>query len=281
MKIIKDKNLTESSNNDEIILDRRTDKDFHSKYFELKDKGYKTVWTGEGKIKLRKTDEIPEPRRVFYNQSESLTESFSSDERAVALALYLGVDPKTITNTYNDVFETEDGEEYFVVTDAEAYDLAKDDIESLFDDMGLDSFTTTFQQWILDNAVEDGGWFSDILLEMEAGYVEDIKYEEGRLVKELIEAGIVESEEEYHEDEEGAEERYVDYLVDDSGDPVDYFRSEFGEDEFSKVVRDNNFIDMDKVVEEAIEMDGVAHFIALYDGEEIELDNGLFAYRIN
>jgi hypothetical protein len=28
-------------------------------------------------------------------------------------------------------------------------------------------------------------------------------------------------------------------------------------------------------------MDGVAHFISSYDGEEIALDNGSYAYRIN
>ncbi|MFS0643710.1 hypothetical protein [Siminovitchia sp. 179-K 8D1 HS] len=34
-----------------------------------------------------------------------------------------------------------------------------------------------------------------------------------------------------------------------------------------------------KFVEKAVECDGAGHFLAYYDGEEIELDNDLFAYR--
>ena len=39
--------------------------------------------------------------------------------------------------------------------------------------------------------------------------------------------------------------------------------------------------DMDDFVDDAIESDGRAHFLARYDDEEIELENGLYAYRID
>lgn len=218
----------------------------------------------------------------IIKENKSLNESFSEEDRAKALAEYLDIDVEDITNTYDNVFETTDGEEYYVVDENEAYQLAKEDIENLFDDLGLDSFTESFQQWILDNAVEDNGWFSDALREMEESYVEDIKYEgEDRLIEELIDAEIVESAEEYHEDEEGAEEKYVEYLIENAGDPVEFYRDNFGEKEFSDIVKDNNFIDIDAVAEECINVDGIAHFIARYDGDELDLGNGLFAYRIN
>ena len=40
-------------------------------------------------------------------------------------------------------------------------------------------------------------------------------------------------------------------------------------------------IDRDKIIEEAISWDGVPHFLSYYDGEEIELPNGYYAYRLN
>ena len=39
--------------------------------------------------------------------------------------------------------------------------------------------------------------------------------------------------------------------------------------------------DMDDFVEDAIESDGRAHFLARYDDVEVELENGLYAYRID
>ena len=39
--------------------------------------------------------------------------------------------------------------------------------------------------------------------------------------------------------------------------------------------------DMDDFIADAICEDGLGHFIAFYDGAEIELDGGLFAYRVN
>lgn len=39
--------------------------------------------------------------------------------------------------------------------------------------------------------------------------------------------------------------------------------------------------DFDHFVSDAVSSDGRGHFLAQYDGEEIELDNGLFAFRTN
>lgn len=37
---------------------------------------------------------------------------------------------------------------------------------------------------------------------------------------------------------------------------------------------------IDQFANDAVRIDGRGHFIALYDGEEIDLSNGLFAYRV-
>jgi hypothetical protein len=39
--------------------------------------------------------------------------------------------------------------------------------------------------------------------------------------------------------------------------------------------------DLDHLIDDAIKCDGRGHFLAQYDGDEIELGNDLFAYRIN
>ena len=43
----------------------------------------------------------------------------------------------------------------------------------------------------------------------------------------------------------------------------------------------NNAGSMDEFVQDAIDADGRGHFVANYDGDEIELENGYYAYRVN
>ena len=76
-------------------------------------------------------------------------------------------------------------------------------------------------------------------------------------------------------------EEYVDLLVEDAGDPVDYCGDSFGWEWVTEMATQNDLIDLDEVVEQCIYEDGVAHFIARYDGNEYELGNGLYAYRTN
>lgn len=214
------------------------------------------------------------------NTSESLNESFDEDDRIQALAEYLEVDPSEISNTYDYEYETPEGD-YLVVTEDEAEQLAKDDIENLFDDLGLDSFTPDFKDWIIMNAL-DNDWFDEAVRESMESYVDDIAYEDGRLEEELLDAGIITEEDiENGYDEDAAREEYIEKLVYDAGDPVDYCGDNFGWDWVTQMATQHNLIDMATVVEQCIYEDGIAHFIARYDGNEIELGNGLYAYRTN
>ena len=43
----------------------------------------------------------------------------------------------------------------------------------------------------------------------------------------------------------------------------------------------NNAGSMDEFVQESIDADGRGYFVANYDGEEIELENDYYAYRVN
>ena len=140
-------------------------------------------------------------------------------EKLQAIANYLDVDPSYFEEEGYDpnIFESKEyNESYVVLTEEEAREYAKRDIESVFDDLGLDAFKPRFQEWILNNAVEGDFFFF------------------------------------------------------------------FGEDDFNDAVKEGRVdINMDKVVDKCISMDGIAHFVARYDGKEIDLGNGLYAYRVD
>lgn len=227
------------------------------------------------------------------------------EERIKALANYLEVEEEDIEVTYDstdNLFTVKSsGEEYLVVDEDEAYELAKQDIESLVDDIGLDSFTLSFREWIYNNAV-DRDWFEDALRESQEYYVNDIEEETygqdkfaNRLIEELYENGFL-TDADFSLDENGEldymtlmpevdldqlKEEYVDYLVENAGDPIEYYVDNFGSDSFTQVCEQNMLIDWDKVADECIDVDGVAHFLARYDGIEHDLGDGLFAYRQN
>ena len=189
---------------------------------------------------------------------------------------------------------------FLVVTEEEAREEAKESILSLIDDLGLESFTESFRDWIYNNAT-DTGWFEDALRESQQYYVDDIEEETygqdkyaNRLIEELVDAGILGDEDLVPEDEEDEDslltydgdldslkEEYVDYLIDRAGDPIEYYVDNFGYDSMKDVVESNNLIDWDLVVDECIDMDGIAHTLAVYDSMEHELGNGLYAYRQN
>lgn len=235
------------------------------------------------------------------NSKKPITEAVDTDDRRKALADHLGVDIETITtSSYDDkTFETEDGEEYLVLDSDEAREAAIESVKNDLDDMGIESFTDDFKDWAYRNAIETD-WFDDALRESEEFYADDIESEDdneygNRLIHEMYDEGILEDDD-FEKDEDGEidytrvketvdidskKEDFVDKLVENMGDAVEWYRSEFGEDELARTVRDNNLIDADAVAEEAIDWDGVEHFLASYDGEEIELDDGWYAYRTN
>lgn len=221
----------------------------------------------------------------------------SIEEKKEALAKYLGVKVEDLRSyDFDKNMMTIDGEEYLVVDEDEAYKYAKDYIKGFIDDQGIDGFTEDFREWIIENAI-DSDWFDDAKKESYEYYVDDIENEdsdgyENRLIEELHDNGFIDDDDLY-ENEDGIKvlkddvdldekkEEYVDYFCNSFEDSIEWFRDNYGKDELKEVVVRNNLVDVDKVVDEAINWDGLGHFLASYDGEEIELDNDLFAYRVN
>lgn len=77
--------------------------------------------------------------------------------------------------------------------------------------------------------------------------------------------------------------KMVDDIADELDDPIQYFIHDQGLYSNVKELLDNNVvsIDYDAAAQEAVDTDGVAHFLARYNGEETELPSGAVAYRTN
>lgn len=178
-----------------------------------------------------------------------LNEDLTDEDKVAALAEYLDVDPAEISELDKDYYDTPEGE-YLVLDEDGAYSRAADEIRMTFDDMGLEAFTPSFQEYIINNCLSDSA------------------------IREFIDEEI-----DYFESQEDDPER-LEYLrsLETRDEMLDYIKEVFGD--LSDFVKEDN-IDINKVIEEAIKQDGVAHFIAYYDGEENELGNGYYAYRVN
>ena len=226
-----------------------------------------------------------------------LDEDLHDDYYALKEATGLDLDGAK-TGYQDNVIETDDGD-YIILTEEEAYETARDNIENDIDDMGLEAFTENFQDWIIDNAL-DQDWFQEAYEESNYYYIDDIENEAGngfesRLIEEAYDEGLV-SDDELEENEYGdkvlkdnssanferIKEDYLEYLNGREDDYVGWYRDNFGDDDLTRLIRDGYVsLDIDKIVDECIKWDGIAHFLNTYDGEEIELPNGKFAYRIN
>ena len=197
-------------------------------------------------------------------------------ERIEALAKLLQVEVEDLTTSKYDnrVFENEEAGEYIVLTEEEAYDAAEESTRNLIEDLGLESFSKSYQEWILESYV-DKEWFDEYLEEYYTYYIDDIRdvkaiYEEyeTRLEEEMDEAGVE------------TEEEFLDYLIEDAGNSIDWYIDCFGYEEFKSVCEECDLIDWDSVINEVISEDGLANSIATYDGKEYAIGE-YFIYRLN
>jgi hypothetical protein len=122
--------------------------------------------------------------------------------------------------------------------------------------------------------------------ESNQNYVDDIESEgrsehHNRLREELLKRGLISEEEADDEkfDLDDAKEKMVDEMTEENmKEGIDDFRSNYGEEEASKILM--RHIDYDEAAKNAVGVDGVAHFLASYDGQEDEID-GHYIYRTN
>ena len=169
-----------------------------------------------------------------------------------------------------------DGREYLCCeNDDEADEYAIESVKNLYDDIGITGMHLDYIGG-LDSFV-DTDWFEAALMESMGYYAEDIKTESmpsddnpdrNRLEAEMEEAGC------------DTVEEFVAHLVDNAGDPVEWFQWTFGKDEFENVVKENELIDVDKLAQAIIDYDGRGSILASYDGIELDEDD-FYLYRTN
>ena len=166
-----------------------------------------------------------------------------------------------------------DGAEYLVLTEDEREEEFYNYQESLIEDMGLESFAEWAQDYIIDNFVNDE-WFMEAMRESFEFYISDINEEpaddenfENRLKQEIFENGCKD------------EEDYLNYLC-DLESPIEWFLSNFNQNEFNATVKEHDLINWEDVINWVAHEDGYG-CLAAYDGEELELQDDLYAYRIN
>lgn len=188
------------------------------------------------------------------------------NEKVVALLKYLGEEVESIEIIGDDEIEV-NGERYSVFTDEVADEEFYVSQENLFNDLGLEAYGEYFQEEIINYCLNKDH-FDEMMEDYYRDYIEDIKDEEGRL-EEAMENNEVEDEEEYLE------------LLTDNQDSIQWYIDNFGAEELSNYIKDNQWlINLDEVINRIKEYDGRG-CLATYDGEELELEDNFYAYRID
>ena len=188
-----------------------------------------------------------------------------------------------VTNDYGYNYVTPVGD-YLVLTEDEAYEAIKDDIENLIDDIGIyGAFSPEAADYVVDNFVTwtDG---EDWIREDYYSYLEDIENESSsddrfsdRLQEELFEeCADIDSDDEvafnewladYDDNKERLMDEYCDHRVEEYDNPLDWYRDNFGDSEVKQLVKDGNIdIDYSALADWLIREDGYGNSLAPHDG---------------
>lgn len=240
--------------------------------------------------------EVQDMREDLDLREDEIEEEDDTSRIIKALAEHFGVDEDEIEVSswgggHNFIVN---GEEYWVGTYDEAYDEAVAMAKSNLDDLGLEALSPDYKDYAIKN-FGDADAVEDWMRESFEYYIANIEDEsdsefENRLISEMYDEGIL-TDDDFEEfegepdhtalkegvDIEAKKDEYLNKLCDQ--DAIQWLFDNFGDEEANKMLVDNNAIDYDKVAEDCVDTDGIAHFVADYDGEEIELADNLYAYR--
>ena len=212
--------------------------------------------------RLRKAASIEEKKQALFDylkQEDLIDEDITLEDISVI----------------GDYFEV-DGLEYLVATYDEAEKIALEDVKRSFEEMGFEACSEDFKEQMIDYMLDEEK-LENLMKEEISSYVDSMDEEE-----------IINSLESYVDDPEEIpeylrNETLVEKMTEDRAqDPVNYWFKEYMDDEeFEKFVQKNDLVDWDKAASEVVRLDGMANTLATYDGEEIDLDNNLLAFRTN
>ena len=205
-------------------------------------------------------------------------------EKIEALSEYLG---EPVEEKYDDYYVGEDsGEEYLVLTEEEADEQAKEYIKGFLHDQGIEGFSRNFQDEITNYCLD-----TDRLENLMEDYIKETwdNQDDETIIEQALSDGEISEDDLYDEDGELREEIDVEDLrekcVDKDiesmrGDVVNFIETQYMSFE-NAGINIEDYIDVDEVADRCIEWDGRGPQLASYDGEEIELGNDLYAYRVD
>ena len=200
------------------------------------------------------------------------------------------LDITMVSNRGNEFFATNDMEEYRVFKSED--DAEQVAVEQVRDDM--EESPENFNKDFIAGYIDGRDFFEQSLNEMNRSYADDIASESdrkygNRLIAEMVDNGLIDEDDAESDNADELAEEHIENFVtlmtegqlNEGGNGLDYFISNFGEEETMKMVIDNNLIDIDKASRDAVQTDGIGHFLSSYDGETLYLSDDYVAYRIN
>ena len=207
------------------------------------------------------------------------------DDKKKALLKYLKeeglVDSKASVRkikVYDDKYFEINGMEFIVGTKDECFEYAKEDALRLYEELGFDAFGDRITRNILYNCSDEYA-VRKCMEEDVKNLVDDFESEDGRIKEELEDRG---EDTEDRTDEE-MKDKLTEVMLDE--DPTDWLINYLGgmDSDHQKGFLDYyGIINKDAMAEYLINNESsVSNELASYDGAEIDLDNDLYAYRIN
>lgn len=237
-----------------------------------------------------------------FNDDSFRTKYKFADLRAVLMSADEnndGIDPLdlcdlTVKESYNNAVDINFGDEsfdYLVFEDHnDAVDYAIESERELLDDIGIDTKTVNHWRNILGDDIFNEGELKDLFDEYNGSYYDDLDEEDA--IDELLRWEVIEDTDEYFDlDEDGVvdhtlpkfdyqdyRDKYVEKRLDSIDDFVNEYIVQFGNEGIEK------FINLDKVAEMGVKIDGPESTIASYDGverEETVDGQTYYIYRVN
>jgi hypothetical protein len=168
----------------------------------------------------------------------------------------------------------DDGSEYVVYENYEdAKEAAKESMQNLFDDIGIEGWNEDFREQFIEFNDNDAQFIAQDEVEARRDEFEDEVRESEEFEEDSDEFNLA-VEDKMNEAQDEIEQEIL-------SDPRGYFRDNLGMED-SEINESNFFsVNTDALFEASIEADGVGHTLAGYDGEELELSDGSFMYRTN
>lgn len=201
------------------------------------------------------------------------------------------VDSINQTDWDDNLYDVNEGDrEYLVLEEDDIQDAVADDIRSTIDDCG--GLSNAFSQYFVDNLlyqIDDDVWYEYVREELEwkfdnmdAQELWDYLRDELNMdMNGYTESGEFEEDE---VDEDQLRKDAFDEELNGIGSYIDWLQDNIGDSSFLYDFLDSNwenYFSIYDIADECIGEDGAAHFLASYDGCEIDLGDNYYAFRVN